>query len=167
MIIAAVVFALLLGAFIFLVLPRAGFARRTVSVGIFLMLIAIVYGGSVELLSRPKPLRFEWRDPARTQVLSAVPVENQAIYLWLAIPGSLEPRAYVMPWSQAAAQQLQDAMNKAEAEGTAIEMAMSLEPGLDDREPMFYAKPQPPLPPKDYETGTRPITYEQPRPAPQ
>ena len=40
------------GAFIFVILPHAGFARRTLSVGIFLTLIAVVYVGASELLGR-------------------------------------------------------------------------------------------------------------------
>ena len=46
-----------------------------------MLLIAVVYGGSIELLGRPKPLRLEWRDAADAQVVSAVPVENEAIYV--------------------------------------------------------------------------------------
>ncbi len=150
MIVSATVFALLLGAFVFLILPRAGLARRALSVGIFMLLIAVVYGGSIELLGRPKLLQLEWRDAADAQVMSAVPVENEAIYVWLLMPGSSEPVAYVLPWSMQVAQQLQVAMSQAEAEGTAVRMAMPFEPSLDDREPMFYAMPQPAMPPKDY-----------------
>jgi hypothetical protein len=160
MIIFAIVFALLLGAFVFLILPRAGLARRTLSVGVFLVLIGIVYGGAVELLGRPKPLRLEWRDAAHAQVLSALPVESKAIYLWLVMPGAAEPSAYVLPWSLQAAQQLQEAMSQAEADGTGVRMTLPFEPSLDDREPMFYALPQPAMPPKDYEGG--PLVYRQP-----
>jgi len=162
MIIAAAIFALLLGAYIFIVLPRARLARRALAVGIFFVLIGLVYGGSVELLGRPKPLRLEWRDAAKAQVVSAVPVENEAIYLWLAMPGSLEPRAYVLPWSIEAAQQLQDAMGKAEANSTGVEMAMPTKGDLDNGEPMFYARPQPTLPAKDYQGAGGPLVYEQP-----
>jgi hypothetical protein len=160
MIIFAIIFALLLGAFIFLILPRAGLARRTLSVGLFLVLIAIVYGGAIELLGRPKPLRLEWRDAADAQVLSALPVENEAIYVWLIMPDASEPCAYVLPWSLQAAQQLQQAMSQAEADGTGVRMTMPVEPGLDDREPMFYAMPQPAMPPKDYQGGG--LVYRQP-----
>jgi hypothetical protein len=149
MIVSALLFAALLGAFIFLILPRAGFARRTLSVGIFVLLIALVYGGAIELLGRPKPLQLEWRSAADAQVVSAVPVENRAIYVWLLLPDSSEPCAYVLPWSLQTAQRLQDAMSQAEADGTAVRMTMPFEPSLDDREPMFYAMPQPALPPKD------------------
>ena len=162
MMIAPVIFALLLGAFIFVILPRAGFARRTLSVGIFLALITVVYVGASELLGRPKPFGLEWREATKAEVLSAVPVENEAIYVWLTLPGSPEPRAYVLPWSQNAAQQLQDAMGKAEADGTAVEMGKPSEAGLDTREPMFYPRPQPPMPEKDYQSGARPLTYTQP-----
>ena len=34
-----------------------------------------------------------------------------------------------------------DAMNQAEADGTAVLMGMPFEASLDDREPMFYAMP--------------------------
>ena len=80
------------------------------------------------------------------------------------MPGAPEPRAYVLPWSQNAAQQLQDAMGKAETDGTAVEMAMASDAGLDTREPMFYALPQPPLPVKDYQSSARPLIYTQPGP---
>jgi hypothetical protein len=161
MILFAIIFALLLGAFVFLILPRAGLARRAFSVGMFVVLIAVVYGGCVEVLGRPKPLRLEWRDVADAQVVSAVPVENQGIYVWLIVPGASEPCAYVLPWSLQAAQQLQEAMSQAEADGTAVRMTMPAEPSLDDREPLFYAMPQPAMPPKDYQDG-RPLVYQQP-----
>jgi hypothetical protein len=161
MIISAIVFALVLGAFIFLILPRAGLGRRALSVGIFVLLIALVYGGSIELLGRPKPLRLEWRGTSDAQVLGAMPVENEAIYVWLIVPGSSEPCAYVLPWSLAAAQQLQEAMSQAEADGTALRMTMPFESSLEDREPIFYAMPQPAMPPKDYEQGS-PLVHWQP-----
>jgi hypothetical protein len=160
MIVSAILFALLLGAFVFLILPRAGLARRTVSVGVFVVLIAVVYGGGIELLSRPKPLRLEWRDAADAQVLGAVPVENEAIYVWLVLPDSPEPRAYALPWSVQAAQQLQDAQSEAAVNGTGVQMTTPFETSLDDREPLFYAMPQPAVPPKDQQDG--PLVYLQP-----
>jgi hypothetical protein len=161
MIVSAIVFALVLGAFIFLVLPRAGLARRTASVGLFVALIAVVYGGGLELLGRPKPLRLEWRDAAEAQVVSAVPVEGKAIYIWLTTAGSPEPRSYVLPWSVQVAQQLQTALSQAEAKGTTVQMKMPVESGTDEREPMFYAMPQPALPSKNY-GGVGAMIYQQP-----
>jgi hypothetical protein len=149
MIASAIIFAFLLGAFIFSILPSAGLARRVLSVSLFVALIAIVYGRSLELLGPPKPLRLEWRDAAAAQVQSAVPVEGMGIYVWLSLPDSPEPRAYTLPWSIDMAQQLQTAMSDAEAKGTAVQMTMPFHAGLDDREPKFYAMPQPALPAKD------------------
>jgi hypothetical protein len=160
MIVSAIAFAALLGAFVFLVLPRAGLTRRALSVGIFVILIAVVYAGSIELLGRPKPWQLEWRRAADAQVVSAVPVENQAIYLWLLLPDQKQPSAYALPWNMQTAQQLQDAMNRAEAEGTAVRMAMPFGDSLDDRAPLFYAMPQPAMPPKDYDDGN-PLVHRQ------
>jgi hypothetical protein len=157
----AVVFAALLGAFIFGVLPHGGLARRALSAGMFVALIALVYGGGIELLGRPKPLRLEWRPAAEAKVLSAVPIENEAIYLWLDLPGTAEPRAYVLPWSLQQALALQQAMSEAEAGGTGVRMSLPLEGGLDDREPKFWAMPQPALPAKDY-GGAAPVIFEPP-----
>jgi len=77
------------------------------------------------------------------------------------MPESSEPCAYVLPWSLQAAQQLQEAMSQAEADGTAVRMTMPFESSLEDREPMFYAVPQPAMPPKDYQQGS-PLVYQQP-----
>ena len=93
--------------------------------------------------------------------MSAVPVENEAIYVWLIMPSSSEPSAYVLPWSAEVAQQLQDAMSQAEADGTAVRMAMPFDSSLEDSEPMFYAMPQPAMPPKDYQEGS-PLVHRQP-----
>ena len=76
------------------------------------------------------------------------------------MPGSPEPRAYVLPWSVEAAQQLQDAMSQAEADGTAVRMTMPFEASLDEREPMFYAMPQPAMPAKDYQNES-PLVHRQ------
>jgi hypothetical protein len=157
----AVVFAALLGAFVFGALPRLGPARRLLSVGLFGVLVAIVYGGGVDLLGRPKPLRLEWRDASAAQVLSAVPVEGEGIYLWLSLPEAPEPRAYVLPWSLQAAQQLQAAMSQAQNDGTAVQMVAPFEPGLDERAPKFYAEPQPALPAKEY-VDAAPVIFEPP-----
>lgn len=162
MIISAAVFALLLGAFIFLVLPRGRIWQRATSATIFLVLIGVVYGGSVELLSRPKPLRLEWRDATEAKVIGATLREGEAIYVWLEVPGADVPRAYALPWDVQMAQQLQTAMQEGQAKGTDVQMSMPFEPGLDDREPKFYAAPQPALPDKNYSGGNKTIVYQQP-----
>jgi len=153
MIISAILFALLLGAFVFLVLPRGSSWQRAASATIFVILLAVVYGGSIELLSRPKPLRLEWRDAKDAQVVSASLREGEGIYVWLQLDGTSEPRSYILPWNMKVAQQLQTAMQEGQAQGTGVKMVMPFASGLDERDPKFYAMPQPALPDKDYGSG--------------
>jgi hypothetical protein len=151
---AAVAFALLLGTFIFLVLPRGRLWQRATSATVFLVLIAVVYGGSIELLSRPKPLRLElWQEADKAKVLGASMREGEAIYVWLQFPGTDEPRAYILPWDMKMAQQLQNAMQEGQSNGTDVNMSKPFDSGLDDREPKFYATPQQALPDKNYSGG--------------
>jgi len=156
MIVSALLFALVLGGFVFLVLPRARPWQRVASVATFVALVAVVYGGSLELMSRPKPMRLEWREPGMAKVLAASLREGDAIYLWLQVDNAAEPRAYILPWDTKTAQQLQTAMQKAQGSGTEVRMAMpsDADASADDREPKFYAQPQPPLPDKNYAGGS-------------
>src|SRR5262249_8692782 len=151
MILSAFAFALLLGGFIFLVLPRGRLWQRTASAALFILLVAVVYGGSAELLGRPKPVRLEWRGPQHAQGPGSSMRENDAIYVWLQFHEGSEPRVYRLPWSIETAQQLQTATQEGEANGTGVQMTMSAgDSGLDQREPMFYATPQASLPDKSY-----------------
>ncbi len=81
-------------------------------------------------------------------VLGASMREGEAIYLWLQFDEAPEPRAYVLPWSLETAKQLQRATGRAEAQGTAVRMRRPFASEPDANEPLFYAAPQPPLPPK-------------------
>ena len=164
MIVSAVAFALLLGTFIFLVLPRGRSWQRATSATIFVLLVALVYGGSVELLGRPKPLWLEWRELEKAQVLGASLRENEAIYVWLQFEGAPEPKVYALPWNIPMAQELQTAMQEGEANGTGVEMTLPpQESGLDDREPRFHPLPLPALPPKNYGAGPLASTLADPR----
>jgi hypothetical protein len=152
--VAAIAFALLLGAFIFLVLPCGRRWQRAAATSLFLVLIAVLYGGSLELLGRAKPLRLElWQQADRAKVVAATMREGVAIYVWLEFPASDEPRAYAMPWNTQMAQELQSAMQESQANGTEVNMSKPFEAGLDDREAKFYATPQQPLPEKNYGGG--------------
>jgi hypothetical protein len=110
----------------------------------------------VDLLSRPKPVGLEWthRHLSDAAVLGANFRENQAIYLWLRVDGAEEPRAYVLPWDQRLAQQLYGAQRDAQAQGTALHVKDPFMDGRDHEKPIFYALPQPPLPPKEVPTET-------------
>jgi hypothetical protein len=103
------------------------------------------------LLSLPKPVALEWwltNAPSAT-VLGSTVRENEAIYVWLQLEQVAEPRAYALPWNRDLAEQLQTAQREANESQSQVRMRLPFEPTLDDREPKFYALPQPPLPPKD------------------
>ena len=116
-----------------------------------LLFLPLAYAAMVHLLSKPKPVNLEWwqAHAEEATVLGSSLREGQGIYLWLQMVDLLEPRAYVLPWSQELAQQLQEALRQAEENGTAVQMRLPFEPSLDNREPRFYAMPQPAFPPKD------------------
>ena len=114
------------------------------------LLMPTAYAGLVQLLGRPKPVTMEWAAgtvPEAT-VLGVRLHEGEAIYLWLEFDAAAEPRAYVLPWRLKTAEQLQDAMRSAEANGATVRMRRPFDADADSDEPLFYAAPQPPLPEK-------------------
>lgn len=132
----------------------AGRVRRAVPVAVVALaalVLVLAYGAGSALLGRPKPLRlalFE-RGAARAEVVASTFVEGEAIYLWLRLPGAPEPRAYVMPWSQSAAEALFRAEGQAAETGAQIVMQAPF--GSDasgSEEGRFDVLDLPPLPPK-------------------
>lgn len=128
------------------------------------LLLVVAYASLSDLLSKPKPVDLEWakRNVPEATVLSASIKEGEGIYLWLRITGIGEPRSYVMPWNREMAEQLQAALDDAEANGNGVRMVAPFEPSLDTREPKFYALPQPAPPPKDRHEHRGPMIYEHP-----
>jgi hypothetical protein len=115
------------------------------------LLLPLAYTSMVDLLSRPKPVDLEWWLHAEeATVLGSQIQENQGIHLWLQLPDVAEPRAYVLPWNRDTAERLQQARRAAEQQGGDVRMRLPFEASQDEREPQFYALPQPALPPKDY-----------------
>lgn len=94
-----------------------------------------------ELLSHPKPLQNELFGEDKAIVLSYVAQEDVAIYLWLMLNGETEPRYYVMPWSDEAAQELHEAQQQAEADGTGVEMNMQNGTDLRYEDGIFESLP--------------------------
>jgi hypothetical protein len=115
------------------------------------MFIPIGYVSLAELMSKPKPVELEWwlGQSDEATVIASTMEEGKGIYLWLQLAQVAEPRAYVLPWSRELAEQLQEAMREAESSKGGVGMRLPFESSLDDREPRFYALPQPALPPKD------------------
>ena len=138
-------------------------AVRVGAVACFALLMPVAYAGFSDLLSRPKPVALEWwlGKAEEATVLGAQTQEPDSLFVWLQLDGAPEPRAYRLPWSQQMAQQLQQALEDAQRNGTAARMRLPFEPTLDRREPRFYAPPQPALPPKDLARPPAQI-YEQP-----
>ncbi len=125
-------------------------ALRAGAVALCGMLMVVSYAGFAELLGRPKPASLEWAagNMAEAEVVASDMREGEAIYVWLRADGQSAPRAYVLPWSMQAARALHEATAEAKAKGTAVRMRTARTTGDEEREPVFYARPQPPLPPK-------------------
>ena len=141
-------------------------AVKVASLGLAVAILPLSYASMAALLSKPKPMSLEWARSATTDasVLGASVREGQGSYLLLELPNAEEPRYYVLPWSEQAAQQLQQAQREAEDSGADLGMRLPDEPfekGIAEGEPMFYPKPQPAPPPKDY--GPPPLQYHHPQ----
>lgn len=113
----------------------------------------VAYASLSTMLSRPKPIEMEWSRDQLTDaaVLGARLEEGEAIYVWLEMDSVDEPRAYVLPWSQELAKQLQGAQRTAEQTGTKVRMRKPFENSLDESNQLFYAAPIPP--PQEKEGG--------------
>jgi hypothetical protein len=158
--------AFLLGAFAYITLPAATRLRRAVvSVSLAVVLGALFFGYS-DMLGRPKSTRLEvLRGTEEARVLGSYVKEGQAIYLWLQLPGSDEPRYYQLPWDENTAKAMQAAMDQnAEQHGGGVAVRLPFERGLaQNEEPKFYPLPQPKLPDKPYERQQPPtMLYQAP-----
>lgn len=88
---------------------------RVIAVLITTLFIPVVYVEMAEMLSKPKPISFEWYEKARVkaQILGVSLKEGEAIYMWLRPEGMLEPRYYVIPWNLKLAEKLEEVMEGA------------------------------------------------------
>lgn len=136
---------------------------KVAALAITTLLSVTAYASYADLLSKPKPVSLEWaqRHAPQATVLAATYVENEAIFLWLALEGVDGPRAYRLPWSREAAEQLQEAMREAEANGTGVQMEAPFESDRQETSQFFYAAPQPALPQKPA-GAPGPLVYNQP-----
>ncbi len=142
--------------------PRALWIKGTALVVVTLSLPAI-YVSLIELLSRPKPVKLEWRQDelAEAKVIGSDLREGEAIFVWLRLPDVVEPRAYVLPWDQKLAEQLYGAQREAASRGTAVHVKHLFKNSVDRQPPKFYALPQPAHPPKAVPPHN-PLAYEAP-----
>lgn len=95
---------------------------RTSAVVLTALFIPIGYLGVTELLSQPKPMQHEWfkRHVDEATLLGVSVREGDAIYLWLRLDDSLEPRYYVLPWQQQLAEKLQMLVDEAIRDGASV-----------------------------------------------
>lgn len=101
---------------------------------LYAVLFAAVIAGAIDVMGRPKPFEWEWRQPGEIIGISYHP--GIAIYVW--VEGA-PPRAYALPWSIEMARQAQEAAREGEA------MRLDYD---EDGEPVIYPDPQPSPPPK-------------------
>jgi len=90
--------------------------RKGVALTALALHVPVGIYATVELLGRPKPASLEWGGAFAegATVIARELRENEAIYLWLVLPGETEPRAYALPWNLEAARALEEAVEVAE-----------------------------------------------------
>lgn len=123
---------------------------KVTALALVTLFLPSVYLSYADLLSRPKPASLEWwkRSAEEATVLGSKLREGESIYLWLQVAGTDEPRSYVLPWQQELAKQLYGAQREAEANGTKVRMRTPFRKQPNEQRRVFYAEPQPSLPPK-------------------
>ena len=97
-----------------------------------------------DLLGRPKPIYYETLSVSEATVISAV-IDQDAIYLWLSLPGVTEPIAYQIGFTHEIAEQLQQAIRDAKHRRTKLKVRLPFETSWDESD-VFYAEPQPAQP---------------------
>lgn len=121
-------------------------------VGFMTILAFLVFGftSMAELLGLPKPIKLEWfkKSTPEAKVLWAKIVEGKEILLLLEVPKKPKPEYYTMPYDFEFAKQLQKALEEGKKHGTVPRVRLPFEWSWENREPKFYALPQPALPPK-------------------
>jgi len=88
---------------------------RVIALLLVALFIPLAYVQYVELLSKPKPKRFEWfeRNVSEAEILGVSLREGEAIYMWLLLEGTVEPRYYVFPWNLKLAERLEQDIGNA------------------------------------------------------
>jgi len=126
-------FVISIGAWVFLTAPN----HKAVA-----LMLALTFGGLylgwIEVMGRPIPVI----TPIDKRAVIAFELdEGKAIYVWVRED---EPRAYRLPWDLSQAKELRRADQQAKI--TARELEWN--PGYEEGEHQFYAKPVPEFPPK-------------------
>lgn len=118
---------------------------------LFVAFCGLTYAALVEVAGRPKAIAMEWwqTNAQQAAVLGSSVREGEGVYLYLQLPGVLEPRSYRLPWSRQTAEALQKAQRDAQANGgNGVMVELPFEKSLENRAPKFYPIPQPARPEK-------------------
>lgn len=93
--------------------PRRAWVRFS-ALAVTLLIVPIAFLHVTELLSRPKPAKYEWlrRHVNKVTVLSVSLDEGKAIYLWLRLEGDIRPRYYSLPWHNKLAEKIEEALEE-------------------------------------------------------
>ena len=123
---------------------------RTLALALVVLVIPLCYLSLGELQGRPKPITHEWAHANDTAVVLGVNFrEGEAIYLWLRLDSSLEPRYYVMPWRKQAAEKLENTLEEAVRSNAAVVLKKPFyKKGFDDFGDLNVHIVRPPSPPK-------------------
>lgn len=97
--------------------PRRAWVRFSALI-VTLLIVPLGFLQVTELLSRPKPVKYEWlrRNVNKVTVLSVSFDEGTAIYLWLRLEGDIKPRYYSLPWQNKLAENIEEALEESVAQ---------------------------------------------------
>jgi hypothetical protein len=146
---AATVALLALLATIAIWSPRRTRIRAT-ALAATVLLVPLGYIQLTELLSRPKPMSFEWfnRDTERATILGVSFEEGSAIFLWLRLDDSPRPRFYSLPWRQDLAERLEEVVDDAVTRGSTAVITTPFSPkSLEELGNLNIEIIPPPVPP--------------------
>ena len=133
------------GTYCLAALPFTGW-RRWIAPPLLGLLYAAVLLGGAQVLGRAKPAWLGLPAAREVEVIAAAYNEPVAIYVWCREAGSLEPRAYVLPWREMLAAELHQALRASEEDGVPVMLKLPLGPWSPAVPAMPYPAPQPPLP---------------------
>jgi hypothetical protein len=124
---------------------------RVLALVITTLFIPVIYIEMIEMLSKPKPMSFEWfeRNTDKAVLLGTSLDEGNAIYVWLRLDGSFVPRSYRIPWNLKLAEKLEDAVDDAVRENSTIILKKPFyRKSLDEWGDLNVDIMPPPLPPQ-------------------
>lgn len=97
---------------------------RATAVVLTALFVPLGYFTLTEILSQPKPMEHEWfkSHVDEATVLGVSFDEGNAIYLWLRIEESMQPRYYMLPWKPVLAERLQNYVDEAIRENAQVKI---------------------------------------------